>query len=130
MQFLTDFRLDLRGEYPAGQPHREGRHRAIPLAHLVKGLDGIGGKKRGPVWRRGQGEGKTGIARHSPLNGKCLSVQFQLVEEIAAAGGVDQKQADALSLLLCQLVRAQAPEVSQSEIPGTVEVRIGALMAA
>lgn len=85
LQFLTDFRLDLRGEYPAGQPHREGRHRAIPLAHLVKGLDGIGGKKRGPVWRRGQGEGKTGIARHSPLNGKCLSVQFQLVEEIAAA---------------------------------------------
>ena len=50
--------------------------------------------------------------------------------EIAAAGGVDQQQADALSLLLCQLVRAQAPEVSQSEIPGTVEVRIGTLMAA
>ena len=76
LQFLTDFRLDLRGEYPAGQPHREGRHRAIPLAHLVKGLDGIGGKKRGPVWRRGQGEGKTGIAATARSMGNACRSSF------------------------------------------------------
>lgn len=129
-QFFPQCCLHLRGQQFSGGPQRQGRQGEKPPAHRIKGLKGIGGEKGRPVRRTGCGRGQPGIARDGPFHGEGLPAQGQLVKDVAAVGRVYQEEADALFLLLRQLIRPEAPEVPQGEIPGAGYGGIGTAVAA